>query len=95
VRSARLAACLLATTAPVLFAEIEGAQHAFDVFLSPRSVPVIEGVSDFLDEVHRRYVDRRRALRHDARGAAASTAGLARPRTVEARMLSPVSGGEN
>ena len=33
---------------PVLFAEIPGAQHAFDVFLSPRSLPVIEGVGAFL-----------------------------------------------
>jgi len=41
--------------APVLFAEIQGAQHAFDVFLSPRSIPVIEGVADFLDEVRRRH----------------------------------------
>ena len=39
---------------PVLFAEIPGAQHAFDLFLSPRAVPVIEGIADFLDEVHRR-----------------------------------------
>ena len=38
----------------VLFAEIPGAQHAFDVFLSPRSAPVIEGVAAFLVEVHRR-----------------------------------------
>jgi acetyl esterase/lipase len=39
---------------PVLFAEIQGAQHAFDVFLSPRALPVIEGVGAFLDETHRR-----------------------------------------
>ncbi len=46
---------------PVLFAEIEGAQHAFDVFLSPRAVPVIEGVGAFLDEVHRRALAARDA----------------------------------
>lgn len=40
---------------PVLYAEIGGAQHAFDLFLSPRSVPVIEGVTAFLREIHRRY----------------------------------------
>jgi acetyl esterase/lipase len=44
--------------APVLFAEISGAQHAFDVFPSPRAVPVIEGVERFLDAVHRAYLDR-------------------------------------
>lgn len=41
--------------APVLFAEIDGAQHAFDVFLSPRSAPVIEGVSAFLVHQHDTY----------------------------------------
>ena len=45
----------------VLFAEIEGAQHAFDVFLSPRAVPVIEGVGAFLDEAHRRALAARGA----------------------------------
>jgi acetyl esterase/lipase len=42
---------------PVLFAEIPGAQHAFDVFLSPRSAPVIEGVAAFFDEAHRRWTE--------------------------------------
>ncbi len=41
---------------PVLYAEIRGAQHAFDVFASPRSAPVVEGVERFLHEVHRRHV---------------------------------------
>jgi len=41
---------------PVLFAEIRGAQHAFDMLTSPRSVPVIEGVERFLDEVRRRQL---------------------------------------
>lgn len=43
----RLRAC---SSQPVLFACIPGAQHAFDVFLSPRSAPVIEGVHAFLSE---------------------------------------------
>ncbi len=34
--------------APVIFAELRGAQHAFDVFVSPRSIPVIEAVERFL-----------------------------------------------
>lgn len=40
--------------APVLYAEIAGAQHVFDLFLSPRSAPVVEGVERFLDETLRR-----------------------------------------
>ena len=36
--------------APVLFAEIRGAQHSFDVLMSPRTVAVIEGVERFLAE---------------------------------------------
>ncbi len=43
---------------PVLFAEIGGAQHAFDVFLSPRSAPVIEGVCAFLVDQHQAYLAR-------------------------------------
>jgi len=42
---------------PVLFAEMAGAQHAFDVLLSPRSAPVVEGVVAFFEaalEQHRR-----------------------------------------
>ena len=38
---------------PVVYAELHGAQHAFDLFVSPRTAPVIEGVERFLDGVHR------------------------------------------
>jgi acetyl esterase/lipase len=41
--------------APVLFAELHGAQHAFDILVSPRSAPVIEGVERFLNEVYARH----------------------------------------
>ncbi len=34
--------------AEVRFAEIPGAHHSFDLFVSPRSLPVLEGVADFL-----------------------------------------------
>ncbi|WP_433612515.1 alpha/beta hydrolase fold domain-containing protein [Prescottella agglutinans] len=34
---------------PVAFAELRGAQHAFDIFPSIRSAAVAEGVADFLD----------------------------------------------
>ncbi len=47
--------------APVLLAEISGAQHAFDVFPSPRAVPVIEGVERFLDAMYRARRTRPRA----------------------------------
>jgi acetyl esterase/lipase len=39
---------------PVLFAELPGAQHAFDIFMSPRSAPVIEAVERFLAETRQR-----------------------------------------
>ncbi|OWY60703.1 hypothetical protein B7486_67765, partial [cyanobacterium TDX16] len=49
--------------APVVFAELHGAQHAFDVFLSPRTAPVIEGAERFLWAVHRDW-----AAGHDEAG---------------------------
>jgi acetyl esterase/lipase len=42
--------------APVLYAEMQGAQHAFDVFPSYRTARVIEGVERFLHSVHRAYL---------------------------------------
>jgi acetyl esterase/lipase len=36
---------------PVVYAEMQGAQHAFDVFPSPRSARVLEGVERFLTTV--------------------------------------------
>jgi len=44
-----------ASKSPVGYAELPGAQHAFDVFHSVRSRETVEGVSDFLDGVHARY----------------------------------------
>jgi acetyl esterase/lipase len=49
-----VAALRSVSKSPVLFAEIHGAQHAFDMLTSPRSVPVIEGVERFLEEVRKR-----------------------------------------
>lgn len=49
-----VAALRSVSKSPVLFAEIRGAQHAFDMLTSPRSVPVIEGVERFLEEVRKR-----------------------------------------
>ena len=39
---------------PVLYAEMQGAQHAFDVVPSWRTAPVIEAIERFLVTVHRR-----------------------------------------
>ncbi|MEM6993002.1 MAG: alpha/beta hydrolase [Myxococcota bacterium] len=36
---------------PVAFAELRGAQHSFDFFISPRSLPVLEGVAEFFEHV--------------------------------------------
>ena len=44
-----------ASRAPVVYAEISGAQHAFDIFPSIRSGHVVRGVERFLDVVHRRW----------------------------------------
>ncbi|MEZ4222117.1 MAG: alpha/beta hydrolase [Polyangiaceae bacterium] len=38
--------------APVVYAELPGAQHAFDIFYSPRSVRVVEGVERFLSRTY-------------------------------------------
>lgn len=45
-----------ASEQPVVYAELRGAQHAFDIFVSPRTAPVIEGVERFLDGVHRDWL---------------------------------------
>ena len=42
--------------APVLYAEMKGAQHAFDIFPSFRAARVIEAVERFLHSVHRQYL---------------------------------------
>ena len=40
---------------PVAYAEIPGAQHAFEIFHSLRTRHVVAGVDRFLDAIHRRY----------------------------------------
>ncbi|MEY2451681.1 MAG: hypothetical protein QOD92_1255 [Acidimicrobiaceae bacterium] len=45
-----------ASDSPVLYAEMLGAQHAFDVFPSFRTARVIEGVERFLHSVHSQYL---------------------------------------
>ncbi|TDD22209.1 alpha/beta hydrolase [Actinomadura sp. KC06] len=41
--------------APVIYAEMKGAQHAFDVFPSYRTARVIEAVERYLTGLHRQY----------------------------------------
>ncbi|HVX17755.1 MAG TPA: alpha/beta hydrolase [Acidimicrobiales bacterium] len=41
-----------ASRQPVLYAELHGAQHAFDMFPSLRSLPVVEAIERFLHWVH-------------------------------------------
>lgn len=52
-----VAALRAVSTQPVLYAELHGAQHSFDVFVSPRSLPVVEGVAEFLESVARAHAD--------------------------------------
>jgi acetyl esterase/lipase len=47
--------------APVLYAEMAGAQHAFEIFPSYRAARVIEGVERFLHSVHVAYLRGRSA----------------------------------
>ena len=58
VEEARHFAKLLAETskAPVVYAEIPGAQHAFEIFHSLRSSRVIDGVGRFLAHVYSDYL---------------------------------------
>jgi acetyl esterase/lipase len=44
---------------PVLTLELEGAQHAFDTFHSPRSAHAVRAVTAFLEHVHEAYALRR------------------------------------
>ncbi len=56
----------------VAYAEIPGAQHAFDVFLSKRSAHTFDGVREFLERV---YADDR-AARSEARSAPPAKTGM-------------------
>ena len=40
---------------PVLHVELHGAQHAFEMFHSPRSAHAVNGVAGFLDKVYADY----------------------------------------
>jgi acetyl esterase/lipase len=47
------------SSSPVLYAELPGGQHAFDVFASIRSAHVIRGVERFLRYLHADHADMR------------------------------------
>lgn len=47
-----------ASHAPVVYAELSGAQHAFDLFCSPRTVHMVAAVLQFLNATHQRAKDR-------------------------------------
>ena len=50
------------SAAPVAYAELPGAQHAFEIFPSIRTAQVVAGVADFLAVIHaRRDTHSRRA----------------------------------
>jgi acetyl esterase/lipase len=51
------------STQPVLYAELDRAQHGFDILPSPRTARAAEAVERFLADVHRQYLARRRADR--------------------------------
>ena len=40
------------SSSPVVYAELKGAQHAFDIFCSPRTAHMLVAVLEFLDAVH-------------------------------------------
>jgi len=56
VRDARLFAERLRETshAPVIYAELQGAQHAFDIFASPRTARMLDGALRFLTAMRER-----------------------------------------
>ena len=59
IEQARSFAAMLAgaSTQPVGFAELPGAQHAFDVFASPRSLAAVDAAERFLTAIHDRHRD--------------------------------------
>jgi acetyl esterase/lipase len=58
---------------PVAYAELHGAQHAFDIFYSPRASRAVEGVERFVTGLHERYLARHAA--QSEAGASQSDAG--------------------
>jgi acetyl esterase/lipase len=71
--------------APVVYAEVRGAQHAFDVFASPRTTCFLEGGTTFLAHVYARHLAARQERESMSQGAARPESGfVARARPEEA-----------
>ncbi len=77
VEEARLFVSLLRARSrkPVAYAELPGAQHAFEVFASARTGHVVRGVARFLAWVHAGYLEQRAPAALPAPGVAPSPAG--------------------
>lgn len=56
-----VAALRRATTAPCVYIEVPGAQHAFEIFPSVRTVHLLRGLERFAVHVHRRHLAARAA----------------------------------
>ena len=48
-----------ASKQPVVYGELPGAQHAFEVFHSVRTDHTVNAVTDFLEWCHARWLERR------------------------------------
>ena len=46
---------------PVVYSELHGAQHAFEIFPSIRTINTVESVERFLHHVHEDYLNSREA----------------------------------
>lgn len=57
---------------PVLYAELPGAQHGFDLFHSVRTEYTIEAVGQFLDHCYSKWLDERKSEQDQKLGAAES-----------------------
>jgi dipeptidyl aminopeptidase/acylaminoacyl peptidase len=64
---------------PVLYAEIPGAQHAFEIFHSIRSAHTVDAVCWFVEHVYASYL-----IRRDGSTAALEHDGASAPRSVTA-----------
>ncbi len=89
VEEARAFAARLRATSqsPVVYAELPGAQHAFELFHSLRTRHVVHGVERFLERLHADYRAAREASRGGKRLRSASTTSLAPASTLSVPVL--------
>ena len=72
---------------PVVYAELPGAQHAFELFHSLRTRHVVHGVERFLERIHADYRAAREASRGGKRLRSAATTSLAPASTLSVPVL--------